>query len=173
METRFTTLQKKEIPLLVETFQAPWIQKEDLEKKWIRYFEEQNSGKRLVILIWGEKSIIGYGSLLLLSEYPPFLEQDIPEIHDVWVSKTHRGLGLGKKLLLQLENLALEKGYRIVGLLVGLYEDYGPAQKLYFRLGYEPDGRGICYKYESVEPGQSYPVDDDLLLALTKSLIIQ
>lgn len=62
-------------------------------------------------------------------------------------------------------------GYKKIGLAVGLYADYGPAQKLYFKLGYIPDGFGITYEYAQVIPGQSYCVDDSLLLWLTKSLI--
>ena len=30
----------------------------------------------------------------------------------------------------------------IVGIGVGLYEDYGPAQRLYIKRGYIPDGKG-------------------------------
>jgi len=53
---------------------------------------------------------------------------------------------------------------------VGLYQDYGRAQKLYVHLGYVPNGLGITYKYNSVVPGDSYPVDDDLVIWLKKDL---
>lgn len=46
-----------------------------------------------------------------------------------------------------------------------------PAQKLYFDLGYSPNGTGITYKGEVSIPGQSYPLDDDLILWLVKDLI--
>ena len=51
---------------------------------------------------------------------------------------------------------------------MGLYKDYGPAQKLYSKLGYSPDGNGITYKGQPAIAGQSYVLDDDLILWLTK-----
>jgi hypothetical protein len=33
----------------------------------------------------------------------------------------------------------------VVGLGVGLYPDYGTAQRMYVRRGYLPDGRGVIY----------------------------
>ncbi len=53
---------------------------------------------------------------------------------------------------------------------MGLYRDYGPAQQLYFQLGYLPEGNGITYKGQPTTPGQSYPLDDHLILWLVKVL---
>jgi len=58
--------------------------------------------------------------------------------------------------------------YKQIGIGVGLYKDYGCAQKLYVHLGYVPDGYGVTYKYQPVVPGNSYPVDDDLVIWLKK-----
>ena len=41
---------------------------------------------------------------------------------------------------------------------------------LYVHLEYVPDGHGITYKYQPVVPGDSYPVDDDLVIWLKKDL---
>ncbi|RED65139.1 hypothetical protein DFP98_12130 [Cohnella phaseoli] len=57
-----------------------------------------------------------------------------------------------------------------VGLGVGLYEDYGNAQRLYGKRGYIPDGRGLMYANEAVHPGRTVTVDDDLLLYMVKQL---
>jgi hypothetical protein len=38
-------------------------------------------------------------------------------------------------------------------------------------MGYAPDGHGVTYKCTSVVPGETYPVDDDLIFWLTKPLI--
>jgi hypothetical protein len=51
---------------------------------------------------------------------------------------------------------------------VGLSADYGAAQRLYHKLGYEPDGNGVTYDRAPVTPGQKYPLDDDLALMLVK-----
>ena len=58
----------------------------------------------------------------------------------------------------------------IVGLGVGLYNDYGSAQKLYIKKGYIPDGYGVTYNYQAVIPGDSAPIDDDLVLWFTKDI---
>ncbi len=82
-------------------------------------------------------------------------------------------MGIGSKLLDVAEKEALTKS-QIVGIGVGLYAGtdggYGPAQKLYVKRGYIPDGKGVTYHYEPVTPGQSYPLDDDLVLWFTKNL---
>ncbi len=64
---------------------------------------------------------------------------------------------------------------QIIGIRVGLYtgEDggYGAAQRLYVKLGYISDGKGIIYNYEPTIPDNSYTLDDDLVLWFTKKLI--
>jgi hypothetical protein len=52
---------------------------------------------------------------------------------------------------------------------VGLFEDYGPAQRLYILRGYVPDGCGITYRGERVKYGDRVVVDDDLVLHLVKT----
>lgn len=79
-------------------------------------------------------------------------------------------MGLGSQLISWLENLAKEKGYKEIGIGVGLYADYGSAQRLYVRLGYTPDGHRITYKYKPAVPGEPYPLDDDLVLWFKKDL---
>lgn len=113
---------------------------------------------------------MGYGSLLRKSEYPLYVDLSIPEINAIWIDENHRRHGLGKALIKWLENLALQDGFTQIGIGVGLYRDYGPAQKLYFKLGYCPDGNGITYKGKATTPGESYPLDDSLILWLQKGL---
>lgn len=151
---------------LCSAFSFPWSSAEATRKKWETYYEEQQKGVRVVLLIEREGELIGYGSLLLHSQYSHFVK--IPEIHDVWIDKNHRRRGFGKQLIIALENHARKQGHKQIGIGVGLYPDYGAAQRLYCRLGYIPDGHGITYKGKPVQPGESYPVDDDLILWLIK-----
>jgi GNAT superfamily N-acetyltransferase len=87
-----------------------------------------------------------------------------------WISEEERCRGFGRKLISHLEHVAKEEGCVQVGLGVGLYRDYGSAQKLYWSLGYRPDGEGITYKCSFVVPGKEYPVDDDLVFWMVKPL---
>jgi hypothetical protein len=82
-------------------------------------------------------------------------------------------MGVGSLILDTAEKEAATKS-QIIGIGVGLYagEDggYGAAQRLYVKRGYVPDGKGITYHDEPTIPGHSYPLDDDLILWLTKKL---
>ena len=49
-----------------------------------------------------------------------------------------------------------------------MYADYGPAQRMYIKRGYVPDGLGLYYKNQPVTPGKNVFVDDDLALYLVK-----
>ena len=65
------------------------------------------------------------------------------------------------------EELASKRGVQI-GIGFGLHAGYGAAQRLYVRLGYVPDGRGVSYNGEFPSEGDSVRLDDDLVLYLRK-----
>jgi deazaflavin-dependent oxidoreductase (nitroreductase family) len=65
---------------------------------------------------------------------------------------------------------AIKTRHDVAGLGVGLYGDYGPAQLMYLERGYRPDGRGLAYRFTTVSPGATVPVDDDLNLMMTRAL---
>lgn len=145
-----------------------WSTPQETKDRWSKYYREQQEGIRTVGVVEQGKEILGYGSLFLKSEYPHF--SNIPEINDVWIYEEYRSRGLGTRLIRWLEEVAKEKGYKEIGIGFGLYADYGSAQKLYFRLGYVPDGHGVTYKYQATIPGESYLLDDELILWLKKDL---
>lgn len=163
-------LREDDIERLVQSFACPWSIPEATQKSWEQYLKEQDEGIRTSCLLEMGSEICGYGHLLRVGENPYFRSQDIPEINALWIGECYRRQGLARQLIAHLEELARKEGYRTVGLGVGLYKDYGPAQQLYFKLGYCPDGNGITYKGELVIPGSAYPVDDELILWMTKPL---
>jgi hypothetical protein len=57
-----------------------------------------------------------------------------------------------------------------VGLGVGLYSDYGSAQRMYVHRGYIPDGAGVVLDGVSVAPGSMIKLDDGPVLMFTKQL---
>lgn len=135
------------------------------------YLKEEEEGERLVWVASVHDQFAGYTTLNWQSDYPSFKEQNIPEIMDLNVLPSFRGMGIGSLLLDTAEK---EAGTRseVVGIGVGLYtgEDggYGAAQRLYVKRGYIPDGKGVTYNYQPTIPGNSYRLDDDLVLWLTK-----
>lgn len=164
------SLHKTDIPKIISRYSFPWSTPEKTKILWDTYYQEQKDQVRTVAVIEKDDEILGYGSLLRKPECPFFAERNIPEINAVWIDENHRRKGLGTALIKWLENLASQEGYNEIGIGVGLYGDYGPAQQLYFQLGYIPDGHGITYKGQPTVAGQTYSLDDDLLLWLSKAL---
>lgn len=164
-------LEEKSLEQLTTRFTFPWTTREQTVEKWKKYLEEHKSKSRHCFLLEVDNYLVGYGSLVLPSNYPFFSSQDIPEIHDVWIDEGYRGRGFATKLIQELESFARQSGFIKIGIGVGLYKDYGSAQKLYVNLGYVPDGNGITSHYQIVKPGQEYVVDDDLVLWFVKPLI--
>ncbi len=164
------SLLKTDIPKIVSRYSFPWSTLEKTQILWDGYYQEQEDRVRTVAVIEKDGEILGYGSLLRKPESPFFAQRNVPEINAIWIDEEYRRRGLGTALIKWLEDLASQEGCNEIGIGVGLYRDYGPAQQLYFQLGYTPEGNGITYKGEAAIAGQSYPLDDDLILWLVKSL---
>jgi len=139
-------------------------------EKWNSRYAEHQAGQRITLLAMDHGIFVGYGSLLWLSGYAPFRDQKIPEIQDLVVSESRRTQGIATALMLALEERVQDRELKRVGLGVGLYADYGQAQRLYIKRGYIPDGRGLTFKYKPAKGGLSLRLDDDLLLWLVKQL---
>jgi GNAT superfamily N-acetyltransferase len=112
--------------------------------------------------------VAGYGILIWKSQYPPFNAAKIPEINDLRVSGRFLRQGIAAALVARFEELAVANGCAAIGLSVGLCTDFGPAQRLYAKLGFIPDGKGVAWNNQPAEPGASVRVDDDLLLWVVK-----
>ena len=134
------------------------------------YLEEQKKDERDIWVAYFKNQFAGYITLKWRSEYKAFAEHHIPEIKDLNVLPVYQCKGIGSQLLAIAENAAFTKS-KIVGLGVGLFSDYGSAQRLYVKNGYVPDGKGIAYRHEIVPSGSNVILDDDLILWLTKSAV--
>lgn len=137
---------------------------------WDEYSLDQERGRRVVAIAWQDTVPVGYGTLIWESPYESFRQAGIPEINNLGVAIAVRNQGVATALIRHFEQCAANAGRSAIGMGVGLYADYGPAQRLYFRLGYRPDGRGITYANKPVAPMETVRLDDDLVLWLTKSL---
>ena len=160
-----------DIPIIVSAFnQIGWNKPATLFE---RYLKEQDARERIVWIAHVHDEFAGYVTLQWRSQYQSFKEQNIPEIIDLNVLPGFKKMGIGSLLLDTAEKEAATKS-QIIGIGVGLYagEDggYGAAQRLYIKRGYIPDGQGVTYNYQSTIPGNSYPLDDDLVLWFTKKL---
>lgn len=153
-------------PLLSAFENAGWPRSpEQLE----RYLREQAEGLRLLLVAHESGAPAGYLTLEWEADYPPFRRDGIPEVQDLSVVPTRRRRGVATRLLDEAESRAAERASRI-GLSVGLYAAYGPAQRLYALRGYHPDGAGATSHHRRLHGGETIPVDDSLSLHLVKQL---
>jgi hypothetical protein len=68
------------------------------------------------------------------------------------------------------EQQAVERGIATLGITVGLFDAYGPAQRMYARRGYIPDGRGVCHGQRPLSEGMQVRMDHDVIIWLTTEI---
>ena len=134
-----------------------------------RYFLEQECGEREVLVAEVEGALAGYITILPCAKQGPFAEI-YPELSDFNVFEPFQNQGIGNLLMEEAEKrvkLISDK----VTLGVGLHSGYGPAQRLYIKRGYIPDGSGVWY--QNHRPAMDATCEDigDLVLYLSKDLI--
>ncbi len=131
------------------------------------HFQDHENGESATILGYEQDRLVGIVTIRWRSHYPPFHERNIPLIQNIEIRYEDRGRGLGGLMLERAEReIALRSP--IAGLVVGISASYGPAQRLYARRGFVPDGRGVCRGHIPLQEGEVVTIDHDLLLWLTK-----
>ena len=133
-----------------------------------RYFLEQECGEREVLVADVGGALVGYVTILPCAKQGPFAEI-YPELSDFNVFEPFQNQGIGNLLMEEAEKrvkLISDK----VTLGVGLHSGYGPAQRLYIKRGYIPDGSGVWY--QNHRPAMDATCEDigELVLYLSKNL---
>ena len=131
-----------------------------------RYFLEQKSREREVLVAEIDGVVAGYITILSSAKHGPFAEV-YPELSDFNVFEPFRNQGVGNQLLEEAEKRVKFVSSKIT-LGVGLHSGYGPAQRLYIRRGYIPDGTGVWYRNQPLEMNATSQNNDDLVLYLVK-----
>ena len=159
-------MQESDIQDLSQGFISQgWPSREEI---LTRYFKEQESGEREVLVAEVEGALAGYISILPCAKQGPFAEI-YPELSDFNVFEPFQNQGIGNLLLEEAE-----KRVRLISdkvtLGVGLHSGYGPAQRLYIKRGYIPDGTGVWY--QNHQPAMNAVCEDigELVLYLSKNL---
>lgn len=132
------------------------------------YFDACFDQGRVIIMAVCDGADCGFGMLNFAPRYSLYKRLDYPEIQDLNVVPDFRNRGIATMMIAYCEDMARARGHEGMGISVGLYKEYGPAQRLYAKLGYMPDGFGITCDREPVNAGQTYRLDDDLCLMLVK-----
>ena len=133
-----------------------------------RYFKEQESGEREVLVAEIDGAVAGYVTILPSAKHGPFAEV-YPELSDFNVFEPFRNQGVGNQLLEEAEKRVKLVSIK-VSLGVGLHSGYGAAQRLYIKRGYIPDGTGVWY--QNHQPAMNAVCEDigELVLYLSKNL---
>lgn len=155
-----------------------WLRLETLVQtldfsKDIHYFKkcfEVTDDSRVVLMASVGGQDVGLCVVNFAPTYPPFKRLGIPEIQDLNVHPDARGQGVGAALVRAAEDVARARGAADMGIGVGLTAAYGPAQRLYGKLGYIPDGAGISEDGMPIRPGDMRAMGDDVCLFMVKEL---
>ena len=131
-----------------------------------RYFLEQESGEREVLVAEVEGAVAGYITILPDAKQGPFAGI-APELSDFNVFESFQNQGIGNLLMEEAENRVKLFSDKVT-LGVGLHSGYGPAQRLYIKRGYIPDGSGVWYRNQPLEMNATIQNNDDLVLYLSK-----
>ncbi|WP_020574170.1 GNAT family N-acetyltransferase [Actinopolymorpha alba] len=131
--------------------------------------DHASGGGSSVVALLGDR-VVGIVTIRWQSRFAGFRDHGIPLVHQVSVAGPFRGQGIATRLMDAAEQLARDRGIACLGITVGLFDAYGPAQRMYAKRGYLPDGRGACLGPVPVREGATVTVDHDLIMWLTKDL---
>jgi GNAT superfamily N-acetyltransferase len=134
-----------------------------------RHFSGHTQGQADTFLAWIAGSLAGYLTIRWQSNHPRFRQQNIPLIQHLEVFPQFQRQGIASRLMDAAEQLIATRATQ-AGITVGLFDGYGPAQRLYAKRGYVPDGRGACQGQRPLQQGETVTLDHDLMLWLTKDL---
>jgi len=134
-----------------------------------RYLVEQAADARVCLVALLDGDFAGYVNALWRSDYEPFRTANIPEVADFNVLPHYRRRKIGTGLMDAVEATIAQRS-AVAGIGVGMYPDYGAAQRLYVLRGYVPDGRGLSYHNRTLQYSEPVLNDDDLVLYFTKQL---
>ena len=130
------------------------------------YFKEQESGEREVLVAEIDGAVAGYITILPDAKQGPFAGM-APELSDFNVFEPFQNQGIGNLLMEEAENRVKLFSDKVT-LGVGLHSGYGPAQRLYIKRGYIPDGSGVWYRNQSLEMNAVCEDIGELVLYLSK-----
>ncbi len=114
-------------------FLTEWVISDDADARPYLARHTAEQGASLIAMQNGR--VTGMVCTLWQSNYPGFRDRGIPLVHQLSVAEPFRRQGVATRLMDTMEDLARSKGAATLGITVGLFDAYGPAQHLYARRG--------------------------------------
>ena len=150
-------------------FLIEWVSDSEAEAR--RYLADHAEPEGASLVARHGRDVIGYVAILWESNFAGFRDRGVPLVHQVAVATRFRRQGVATLVMDAAEQLARDRGFAMLGITVGLFDEYGPAQRLYGQRGYIPDGRGACRDQRPLSKGMRVTIDHDLIMWLTKDLV--
>jgi len=170
MNVNIRELELQDCRAIADAFAAiGWADHKPLSR-FERYRRDHDLGRLHALVALRDEIIVGYLTIVWQSTYSHFRCNEIPEVKDLNVLPKFRRRGIATKLMNAAET-TIKSRSPLAGIGVGMYPDYGSAQRLYVKRGYIPDGRGLTYAERVLAPMERVINDDDLVLYLTKKLV--
>lgn len=149
-------------------FLSEWVTDGEAEAR--TYLADHSEPEGTSLIATRGSVVLGYVAIVWESNYEGFRKLGIPLLHQISVAQPHRRQGVATRLMDAAEELARDRGVGTLGITVGLFDEYGAAQRMYARRGYVPDGRGACRDKRPLRQGEQVTMDHDLIMWLTKDL---
>lgn len=135
-----------------------------------RSVDKSVDGDRITLLASWDKTPAGFCLLNFEPAYRPFQKLGVPEMQDLNTHPDFRQRGVATALINACEDIVRKRGSEELGLGVGLHAGYGDAHRLYVKEGFVPDGQGVVYDAQGVQPNDIRPIDDELCMMMLKAL---
>lgn len=129
--------------------------------------QDNHECSALIALYQGKAA--GYVFLYYKCRWGGLANCNIPGVVDLIVFEEYRKKGIATNLMNVAEDIAKRHSDKVY-LDVCLYSEYGPAQRLYIKRGYLPDGKGVYYEEKVLETDAICKNNDELTLCLIKEL---
>ena len=152
---------RDELPATIDWFATSYY---DNRRDAEAHFADHFDGQGATFIARCGQEIAGYITVALKARI-----KDMPCIVNFVVFEPYRGQRLGSQLM-DIAEAYLAKGADRVVLWVPVIGRFGPAQRLYAKRGYVPDGDGVVKHGVPVKEGEMHRVDENLLLCLVKDL---
>ena len=132
-------LKEREIPLL-----DAHLDVERLAGRHDERYAQQRDGRLTYLIAWLDGIPVGHTMVRWTGATDAFVADRISgcaHVEDLFVMPELRSRGIGAQILARAERLSSERGFKQIGLAVGI--DNPRARSLYERLGYMDTGFGV------------------------------
>lgn len=165
-----TTIRMMELDDVLPLCEAERDVSDENRHYYERHLANQSKNDCSILIALVDGKIAGHVFLYYHCRWGGLKNQGLPCVVDLFVFEPYRRAGIATLLMDACEKIA-RKYSDCIYLDVGLNSDYGPAQRMYIRRGYLPDGKGAYYRQEVCAVDAECRNDDELTLCLIKNLV--